>query len=158
MSAIIFDESFILRFDAHLTNTEVLSAMADNLCKRGIVKETYKKAILDREQEFPTGLNTGGINVAIPHADISHVNKAAICVGILKEPAAFHAMDEPDYDVPVKLVIMLALTEAHGHIEMLQKIVGLIQDQAAVKEITETDDSEKAGELISRFLLEEKEN
>ena len=53
---------------------------------------------------------------------------------------------------------MLALTEAHGHIEMLQKIVGLIQDQAAVKEITETDDSEKAGELISRFLLEEKEN
>ena len=63
-----------------------------------------------------------------------------------------------DYDVPVKLVIMLALTEAHGHIEMLQKIVGLIQDQAAVKEITETDDSEKAGELISRFLLEEKEN
>ena len=48
-----------LRFDTHLTNTEVLSAMADNLCKRGIVKETYKKAILDREQEFPTGLNTG---------------------------------------------------------------------------------------------------
>ena len=43
MSAIIFDESFILRFDTHLTNTEVLSAMADNLCKRGIVKETYKK-------------------------------------------------------------------------------------------------------------------
>ena len=27
MSAIIFDESFILRFDTHLTNTEVLSAI-----------------------------------------------------------------------------------------------------------------------------------
>ena len=25
MSAIIFDESFILRFDTHLTNTEVLT-------------------------------------------------------------------------------------------------------------------------------------
>ena len=46
MSAIIFDESFILRFDTHLTNTEVLSAMADNLCKRGIVKETYTDHII----------------------------------------------------------------------------------------------------------------
>lgn len=38
MSAIIFDESFILRFDTHLTNTEVLSAMADNLCQKGNCK------------------------------------------------------------------------------------------------------------------------
>ena len=155
MSAIIFDESFILRFDTHLTNTEVLSAMADNLCKRGIVKETYKKAILDREQEFPTGLNTGGINVAIPHADISHVNKAAICVGILKEPAAFHAMDEPDYDVPVKLVIMLALTEAHGHIEMLQRIVKLIQNQEDVKHIVEAGQPDIIHKIIKQYLLED---
>ena len=36
---------------------------------------------------------------------------------------------------------------------MLQKIVGLIQDQAAVKEITETDDSEK---YMIAVLLQQK--
>ena len=120
MSGIAFNESLILKFDKPMTDREVLSAMTDYLCEKGIVKDTYKQAILEREQSFPTGLKTGGINVAIPHADICHVNEAAICVAVLKTPAPFRAMDEPDNDVPVSLVIMLALTEAHGHIEMLQ--------------------------------------
>ena len=118
MSGIAFNESLILEFDKPMTDREVLSAMTDYLCEKGIVKDTYKQAILEREQSFPTGLKTGGINVAIPHADICHVNEAAICVAVLKTPAPFRAMDEPDNDVPVSLVIMLALTTFTGNSKM----------------------------------------
>ena len=154
MSEIAFNESLILKFDRAMTNAEVLSEMTDHLCQQGRVKDTYKKAILDREMNFPTGLNTRGINVAIPHADVCHVNTAAICTAILKEPVAFRAMDEPDADVPVSVVIMLALTEAHGHIEMLQKIVKLIQNQQALQEMVETDDLGRVNQIISEYLLE----
>lgn len=154
MGKVVFDESLILKFDRSMTNTEVLSEMTDYLCSQGIVKDTYKKAILDRELSFPTGLNTRGINVAIPHADICHVNKASICVAVLKEPVLFRAMDEPDSEIPVSLVIMLALTEAHGHIEMLQKIVKLIQNQQTMKEIVETDDMRRVNQIVCEHLLE----
>lgn len=153
MSNITLRESLILRFDQKMTNTEVLSAMCDNLCKEGIVKGSYKAAILEREASYPTGLNCGGINIAIPHADIVHVNEAAISVAILKEPAPFKAMDEPDGDVPISIVIMLALTEAHGHIEMLQKIVGLIQNQTELQKMIDSDDNKAVMELIEKKIL-----
>ena len=155
MSSIAFNESLVLTFDKPMTDREVLSAMTDYLCGKGIVKDTYKEAILEREQSFPTGLKTGGINVAIPHADICHVNQASICVAILKTPAPFRAMDEPDNDVPVSLVIMLALTEAHGHIEMLQRIVKLIQDQEEVRRIVEAGSPAQVSTIIKKYLLEE---
>ena len=44
-------------------------------------------------------------------------------------------MDEPDVMIDVQLVVMLALTLPHGHIEMLQKVVALIQNQDVVKSI-----------------------
>ena len=153
MSGIAFNESLILKFDKPMTDREVLSAMTDYLCEKGIVKDTYKQAILEREQSFPTGLKTGGINVAIPHADICHVNEAAICVAVLKTPAPFRAMDEPDNDVPVSLVIMLALTEAHGHIEMLQRIVKLTQNQEDVKHIVEAGQPDIIHKIIKQYLL-----
>lgn len=153
MSSITLRESLILRFDQKMTDTEVLSAMCENLHREGIVKESYQAAILEREASYPTGLKCGGINIAIPHADIIHVNEAAISVAILKEPAPFKAMDEPDGDVPVNIVIMLALTEAHGHIEMLQKIVGLIQNQDELQKMIDTDDKKAVMELMEKELL-----
>ncbi|MBO8463228.1 MAG: PTS sugar transporter subunit IIA [Firmicutes bacterium] len=140
MEEIIFQEEQVLKLVGFKTKEEVLSEIADTLCQQGIVKETYKEAILNREKEFPTGLNTGGINLAIPHADVAHVNKPAIAIAILDKPVEFQAMDEPEQTIFVQVVVMLALKEAHGHIEMLQKVVGLIQDQELVKQVIELED------------------
>lgn len=151
--SILFDQSLILRIDGAKTCTEILEKMCDYLCEKGIVKETYKQAILDREANFPTGLNVGGINIAIPHADVCHVNEASLCVGILDAPVDFHAMDEPDDLIPIYLVIMLVLTEPHGHIEMLQKVVALIQNQEEVKKIISAENNAEVEALIKKHLL-----
>lgn len=153
MSTITFNESLILRLNKEKSNTEVLSILADSLCEQGLVKDTYKGAILSREAEYPTGLFIGNINIAIPHADIMHVNKAAICVGVLENPVKFHAMDDPTKEIEVSLIIMLALTEAHGHISMLQRVVELIQNQELVKKIIESKDLKVVYEIIKEQLL-----
>ena len=132
---IAFDQSLILRIENAETNTEVLKQMCEHLCQKGIVKDTYCGAILEREKNYPTGLNTHGINVAIPHADVCHVNTASLCVAVLDPAVDFHAMDEPEDAVAVSLVIMLVLTEPHGHLEMLQKIGGVVQNQGGGKKI-----------------------
>ncbi len=148
-----FDESLILNIEDAKSSSEVLSRMCDYLYKKGMVKETYEKAILDRETSFPTGLNTGGINIAIPHCDVCNVNEAAICVGILKPDVDFRTMDEPDNTVPVSLVIMLVLTEPHGHLEMLQRIVELIQNQEDVRKIVTSQDKNQVAAIIEQYLL-----
>ncbi len=151
---IAFDQSLILRIENAETNTEVLKQMCDHLCQKGIIKDTYCGAILEREKNFPTGLNTHGINVAIPHADVCHVNTASLCVAVLDPAVDFHAMDEPEDAVAVSLVIMLVLTEPHGHLEMLQKIVGLIQNQEDVRKIITAEDKGAIEKVIRRYLLE----
>ena len=151
---IAFDQSLILRIENAETNTEVLKQMCEHLCQKGIVKDTYCGAILEREKNFPTGLNTHGINVAIPHADVCHVNTASLCVAVLDPAVDFHAMDEPEDTVAVSLVIMLVLTEPHGHLEMLQKIVGLIQNQEDVRKIITAEDKGAIEKVIRRYLLE----
>lgn len=152
MSEILFDKTLICRFADAGDRREVLSGMVDHLQKKGIVKDTYKNAILEREKNFPTGLYTGEINVAIPHADVKHVNQAAICVGVLEKPVKFCRMEEPDEEIDVHVVIMLSLTEAHGHIDMLQKVIALIQDQEALANALAADD-EAIAKMIADALL-----
>lgn len=153
MSEIVFDESLILELGDVEDNTEALTLLTDYLLEKGFVKEGYREAILEREAAFPTGLSTGEINIAIPHADTSFVNQAALCVGILKKPVKFSAMDEPDHQIDVNLIIVLALKEAHGHLEMLQKVVELIKDQDNLKNIVMADDTKPAYKIISGHLL-----
>ncbi|MBS4535085.1 PTS sugar transporter subunit IIA [Clostridium sp. D2Q-14] len=153
MSEIKFNKSLILKLNKEKNNTEVLSTLAEYLCKHGLVKDTYKNAILSREEEYPTGLFTGNINIAIPHTDIQHVNQAAICVGILENPVKFHAMDNPGKKIDVSLIIMLALTEVHGHVNMLQKVIELIQNQKLVKEIIQSNNSKTIYKVIKEQLL-----
>lgn len=147
------DPKMILKVDTKdKGKEEVLSLLADNLHQGGYVKDTYKEGILKRERIYPTGLFTGGINVAVPHTDCIHVNKDAIAVGILKDGILFKAMDNPESDVNVSIIIMIALKEAHGQIEMLQKIVSLVKKQDELKGILETDDAEAIYQVISSHL------
>ena len=46
MSGIAFNESLILEFDKPMTDREVLSAMTDYLCEKGIVKDTDRKSVV----------------------------------------------------------------------------------------------------------------
>lgn len=153
MSAILFDESMILKLEHVDSNIKALCLLAGYLFEKGYVKEGYEAAILEREASFPTGLSTGKINIAIPHADTSYVNQAAICVGVAEKPVKFCAMDEPDHQIDVSVIIMLALKEAHGHLKMLQKVVELIKDQDNLKKIVTAADTKPVYDLISGYLL-----
>ena len=61
-----------------ITGTErddVLTEMADFLASMGMVKPTYAKAVIDRENIYPTGICTEPYPVAIPHCERDGVLK-----------------------------------------------------------------------------------
>ncbi|WP_293817178.1 PTS sugar transporter subunit IIA [uncultured Parolsenella sp.] len=154
MANLQFDESLVLILDKEgLTTADVVSTVADELRRQGYARDSYKQAILDREQQFPTALDVQGLNVAIPHCDPENVERGAICAAVLKHPVDWHRMDEPEQTCPVSLVVMLALNEAHAHLEMLQKVIALIQDQELTKRIVSAATPAEAYELMAPHLL-----
>lgn len=131
---------------------DILIFLAEQLAQAGYVKDTYKDGILKREEIYPTGLFTGAINVAVPHTDCIHVNEDSIAVGLLNRPVNFKAMDNPEKDVPVSIVMMLALQKAHGQITMLQKILALVKEQELLKNLLKMNDLQKIYQIISNYL------
>ncbi|WP_040213446.1 PTS sugar transporter subunit IIA [Clostridium polynesiense] len=134
-------------------DTEVLKFLSSELVSKGYVKEEFQNAILEREKQYPTALPSQEIIIAIPHADHTLVKKAAIAIGMLKNPVEFRSMEDPDKKLMVNMVIMLALDQPHGHIEMLQKIVKLIQNQEVLKKIMAATTKADAMNMLEPFLL-----
>lgn len=129
MASLAFDESLVRIIEEPLSREEVEGRLADALYDAGYVRESYRAAILEREKNFPTGLFAGRVNVAIPHCDVENVKAGAMCVGVLRHPATWSRMEDKSSQCEVSLVVMLALTDPKDHLETLQKVIRLVQDQ-----------------------------
>lgn len=149
MSALHFDENLVMIMDDEGLDTyEVEERLAQRLLTGGWVKESYPAALHEREKGFPTGLYAQGINVAIPHCDPEHVEHGSMAVGILKHPVAWRRMEDPAATCEVSLVVMLGLEEAHAHMEMLQKVIALVQDQEQMAHIVACDNATDAYAML----------
>lgn len=127
---------------------EVLLFMANSLLQKGYVKDSYPSAILKREREFSTGLPGNGYGVAIPHTDPEHVNSSIMAVGLLKKPVQFKMMGNHDEQVDVELCFMLALKESHSHIQILQRLMNVIQDEEIMIKIKNVASQSELYELL----------
>ncbi len=127
---------------------EIMEQLGSALIQEGYAKESYVNALIKREQEFPTGLDIGGVGVAIPHTDISHVKKEGIAIGVLKQPVSFIQMGTDDETVDVRLVFMLAVVNPNAHIDQLQRILSIIQDTDVLKKLLSVKETNKIIEII----------
>ena len=82
---------------------EVFEKVGGKFIEEGFCKDSYVDALVNRESEFPTGIDVDGFGIAIPHTDISHVNKAGIAIATLENPVKFVQMGTDDEEVEAKL-------------------------------------------------------
>ena len=134
------------------TYEDVMRAVGQKVTAEGFAKESYVDALINREKDFPTGLDIDGFGVAIPHTDVSHVNKAATAIAILKNPVTFVQMGTDDDYVDAKVIFVLAVDDPTGHLEQLQRIISIIQDKDILEKLTQVNE---ASEIIN--VIKEKE-
>ena len=152
MSELYFNESVILMDLEGNTKEDILRTMALNLEEKGLVKESYKDAVIAREQEYATGLPTAGYSVAIPHTDAEHVLQKTISFAVLKEPVEFGVMGDPEDTTAVKLVFMLAMDKADAQLSLLQKLMQIFQDESVLQFLANEKDKTKIFELLENKL------
>lgn len=136
------------------TYDDVMKNVGSQFIKEGYCKDSYVDALIEREREYPTGLDVDGYGVAIPHTNVTHVNKAGTGIAILDHPVTFHEMGGDDEDtVEVQIVFMLAVVEPNQHIDELQRILAIIQDTGVLDALLAAKGKQ---EIIS--IIKEKEN
>lgn len=134
---------------------EALRFLGNHLFEKQIVKESFVEAVVSRELLFPTGLQFEGYGVAIPHTDAEHVQETQIALMTLEKPVSFIQMATENQHVEVKIIVMLAIKEAHAQLEMLQKLISLLQNKSVVDEILScsADDKKAVHKLLSTFHI-----
>ena len=147
------NEELVFRNVQAKTDSEVLAFLASEMYKKNYVKEEYIQPIQEREKEYPTALPSTPPGIAIPHANYEMVNKTTLAIATLKDPVLFHNMENNNEQLPIQIVIMMAIGEPHGQVEMLQKIVGIIQDEPLRQEMIRAGNDTELLELLKKAVF-----
>ena len=153
----IIDEKLIFTKMDFENTEEVIGFLSDELFKNGYVKETFKPAVIKREKKYPTGLQLGDINVAIPHTDIEHVIKSGVAVCTLSSPIKFHRMDKPGEEIPVHVVFLLAVSEPNEYVKFLSKLTSSFGKKETIRALISTDNKKQIKKILKDILKEDGE-
>lgn len=128
---------------------EVISRLADALFAAGKVRDTYKQAVLAREEVYPTGLPLGEYNIAMPHTFAEHVIEPVIAVARLKKPVDFLEMGTADVHLPVSLVMMMAISNPQEQVGLLRRILRLLSDEETLQTVMASADTEEMYQALA---------
>ncbi len=87
--------------------------------------------------------------LALPHGDAEFVKSSALAIGKCAEPIPFHSMSEPDKILPARLVVMLAVGDPDGHLEILSHLMDALADEAFCREVLEADSGTAIASLFA---------
>lgn len=105
------------------------------MLEHGFVNESYYESILKREQQFPTGIQTPTVGVAIPHADPENLKKPFIAVVRPKQGIEFEPMGIAEGKIQAELIFMLGVLKNGDQVIALQKLMNLLTNDEAVKQL-----------------------
>lgn len=145
------DKKLILTECKAATREDVFRTVGGLLIEEGYCRESYIQALIDREKEYPTGLDINGVGVAIPHTDVSHVIRSTTAIAILKKPVVFEVMggDEGE-NVDVSVVVAMAIRDAAAHLDQVKELLKILQDDNVLRKMMSAKSEEEVIHIIKR--------
>lgn len=114
---------------------ELFEQVAAKALDLGWVREDFLERIKKREEIFPTGIQLMNFGAAIPHTDAECILEEFVAVITLQEPISFYSMEDNQRQVKAQIVFVLGLNQPHAQLEMLQSLMGLLQNEAVLSEL-----------------------
>lgn len=134
-------EYLVLRGIGGEGRQQVLCQVAAQLGSLGIVRESFLPAVLQRENNFPTGLPTQPYALAIPHVDICHVKRNALAFVPLAAPVEFGLMGGAEGEtVAAEALLVILMADAQKQTDMLCSLSALFQSPKALSSLKTADD------------------
>ncbi len=141
-------EEDLIFFLEEKTRDELLFTLVNHLHEKKKLpsKETFYRAILEREKIVSTGI---GMGVAIPHAKLQEVPHFFIAVGIQKEGLEWNALD----DKPVQLIFMIAGPDDRQteYIQILSSLTYALKAEGVKEGILRAKNSSEVLSLLQKY-------
>ena len=129
---------------------ELFEQVGNRLKQIGYAKDTYIDALKKREKEFPTGLVTKFLPIALPHVDPDNINKPFIAA--VKNSSPIHMLQMgSNEDMEAQYFFFLGITDSSHQVVLLQKFMQLLRDKEFADELT----SKTNPEDMYKFLTKE---
>ncbi|MBS4210477.1 PTS sugar transporter subunit IIA [Bacillus sp. FJAT-50079] len=113
----------------------LLSKIMETLVSNNYVEKEFEEALIEREREFPTGLQLDGYAVAIPHGGAQYVKQDFISLVTLKNPITMNRMDNPQESLAVDVLFIIGFGNSETHLSCLKELMGLIQDPKVIEDM-----------------------
>ena len=130
---------------------DMFTYIGTELINLGLVKPEYIEKILEREENFPTGIDLGYMQVAMPHVESQYVNDNAIFIVTSKKGVEFENAED-DGIVNAKIIFGLIVKNSEEHIDFLMKLTVLFQKEEVLKDIYNLNDQDKVIEILKENL------
>lgn len=130
---------------------EVFRKVAIHLKELGFVNEGYLGGITIREQEFPTGLITQYLNIALPHSDSKYVKKPFIYIARLKNEVKVKQMGDSQ-EMGVKNLFFLGIKDPKEQVGLLQAFMELFMKEEFVSNFVNENDKKKIYQLFTENI------
>lgn len=143
MEKTLFFKDLIFLDEQFHTSEELFETICPKLAAGGWIQKSFQEAILTREKEFATGLQTEPVGVAIPHTDAEHVKKSFIAFIRLKNEVHFQHMGIPDQEVLAKFVFILGIAEQKKQVVILSNMINTFSDQELMNDLLEMTDKQE---------------
>ncbi|OJG53303.1 hypothetical protein RV06_GL000707 [Enterococcus haemoperoxidus] len=139
----------LIDLDVEVRNEEELfELVAKRLQAAGYVKNGYLEGIKSREKNFPTGLITEYLNIALPHSDTEYIERPFIYVARTTKPIKVKQMGD-NQEMEVRDLFFLGIKEPSKQVGLLQELMVLFQNEAFVSTLNATTENE---ELFNLFM------
>ena len=155
MRDILFPECVITHMKAK-SKEDALHQLYEVLLKNGKVKTSFYDAVLERERDYPTGLELEEYNAAIPHVVPAHVEHSAMGIAVLDTPVTFQRMDDDEATVDVNVIFNIALDVNGKQIDILQEIMAILADKDVMGQLVKADTPQDVMNILKKegcFLM-----
>lgn len=149
----LFDQKLIYWDVDASDRTDLYKKIAQNLEDLGVVKSSYCDALTKREDEFPTGLKTQYLPIALPHANPENVNKAFIAVVRTKKEIFMKQMGTNEEMTTKNFFFLgIVLEKQDLQVKLLQRFMQLMNNQSFVNEFKKLENPSDVYQfLVRRF-------
>lgn len=119
--------SAIWHSEANSTN-DLFKEIGARLIDAKVAKSSFIEALITREAAYPTGLDFGHIQVALPHADCDHILHPGFLLVRHAHPITFQAMGDANTPVITQCSLWPLVRDPNTQVETLGKLIELFQD------------------------------
>lgn len=135
------------------SQAELFDQVAQKALDLGWVREDFLERIKKREETFPTGIQLMNFGAAIPHTDAECVLEEFVAVITLQDPVVFYSMEDNNFQIKAQVVFVLGLNQPHAQLEMLQSLMGLLQNEIVLSELLLATSEEELIQTIKKNHL-----